>query len=328
MFGPKKQCDWPGCTRRIDAYGPMYCRRHEDEQFNQIWNEQVEQVAFRREWKESGAEQVWLEATIWLKQRDSLEKLLAAPDTNTETRDACREQLVALAPVFALSEEIKKADNDIPLTLVLGQRLAGVHDGLEAANRAKAAAVTQVTPPIGIPLKPSSRPESPVEESGNWANLEFDDAARKSLGLVIRYLEACRRGDVDGMRAMSGTHDGALMATLLKCADAIVPVFREALADDDVYLGMMDQFAGSEDGSGRLMQRVAVAMLNSRGGLEVGKRWTPDNVEMSAKMVVDVNFMMAAILNELINLTASRSGRDKEQAFRHFISLLQNEAAV
>jgi hypothetical protein len=174
----------------------------------------------------------------------------------------------------------------------------------------------------------SSGPITPdAEGAQTWARLEMDEAARQSVGLVVDYLEACRRADYTAMLELPGAHIGALMAWLLRCAGAIVPVFREAADDDDAYLEVMDRFALSEDGSDALVRAAVVQMLNSQGGPEASGRWTSGRVNMSAAMVEEVTFGMAVTLNALINLTADLNDHDEDQAFRSFISLLQNEAA-
>lgn len=178
------------------------------------------------------------------------------------------------------------------------------------------------------PIRPVVPLDPEAEDTRTWARLEPNDVARKTVGLVVQYLEACRRGDYTTMFELPGIHVGALMAGLVRCAAAIVPVFRETVEDDDAYLEVMDGFALSEDGSDTLVRASVVQMLNSQGGVEAPERWTgPGTVEMSAAMVEEVAFGMAVTLNALINLTADLNEHDKDQAFRSFIGLLQNEAA-
>lgn len=320
MFGPKKECAWTGCGRRIDYYGGRYCRRHENEHLNEILTREMNRAAYQAAWGESGASKVWLQASVWLSYRDGWEKKLAAPDTDAAGRQALVEALARFAPVFAIAEEIKSADDSIEMTLLLGQTLQGLLDGLAAGQNHRSDG--------DHGMLPAAEDRSPAEEP-SWTKLPRSEASRKAAQLCIEYFEACRRGDIRGMVAMSGAHDGALMAVLLQCATAVVPVYRESVGDD-VYLEAMDGFATPDNQRpGDLSAAMAVQMLNAQGGIPADNRWTgsAQPTVLTAEMVARINFFMAIILVELINLTAEESGRDEDEAFRHFISLLKAQAA-
>lgn len=333
MFGAKKECDWVGCKKQIDAYGPMYCRRHQDARISEMWSEQVDQATFLQRWKDSGADQVWMQATSWLITRAGWEKKLGDRSISAEDREWLEVAVRTFTPVFELSEEIKRSDQDIERTLALGQQMDLVVEALKAAKAARDAGGDSSTSDAGAGRtaavsNPLRRTSNESGGSPSWAALEPDQATQNSRHLVIRYLEANRRRDYDAIIAMVGTHDGALMAGLIKCAGAVIPVFRETVADDQEYLEVLDEFTRDEIGLEDFIRGTAVQILNSQGGVDAPGRWTgPETVQMTADMVRDVNFAMAVTLNGLINITASMNDADEEESFRRFVDLIRDEAA-
>lgn len=159
---------------------------------------------------------------------------------------------------------------------------------------------------------------------GSWSKLPRREGERRAINLAVQYLEASRRGDYKGMIGMHGPHDGALMAALIHCASIVVPVFRESVGDEG-YLEIMDGLAPEEDGQPSVLPtRMALQMLDAQGGLELEGRWMVSDTPtlLTPELVQGVNLFMATLLLQLISISADETGRDEDEAFRHFIALL------
>jgi hypothetical protein len=120
------------------------------------------------------------------------------------------------------------------------------------------------------------------------------------------------------MAGMSSERHDELASGLSAFADSVVPVVREVVGDE-AYLLAMDGLAAS-DGVAGSCAALAVALINSRGGVE-GRQWTAAGV-MTAGEPADVNLRMAATLNFLIGLTASFTRRDADETFLHVVDLV------
>jgi hypothetical protein len=294
-----KRCAAPGCRRRVERFG-IYREWRRDSEYCEAhnWQQAEERVAenLERQNLRSLAYSVWMPAYAWMgvmaAYQQKVEARLHEPGMSSEDRVACEEWLRTHRPATAIAERIVRAykEEDFELVVALAENPA--YELVRSPQN------------DGMSTNPVANPHE----------------------LVIRYLKAFRRRDYEEMFSMVDGHDGALMGGLLTCAEPVVSTFREVVGDD-FYLKCMDRAAHAKDGSKDIIRGITVHFVNSRGGLDVGRRWTgPDNVSLTAEMVRDANSAIAALLSTLIDMTAKVTERDSDEAFGHFLQLVEQEA--